>query len=228
MIGRFCNPRTSNWKGKPHAPLPFNQPVAARGENKSPLELSVAEAGPACIEAGLITAEELDRTLAEMRRLNEDGSVLVVMPRIAQVWARKPAHQSQGAVVPQVAGPVVEVFAQGRSACGHAESSARIEAVRRRRVSFRGARTAGELYSRAPVRRFSLTGWTTETSRPVMAVIRCMNPGPRAGRAELAEAERRQAPRLRGPPDTRIFDVCVHWFQFQTFLFSEGVFSCGG
>ena len=61
----------------------------ARGENKRLLELSVAEAGPAFIEAGLITAEELDRTLVEMRRLAADGSVLAVMPRMSQVWARK-------------------------------------------------------------------------------------------------------------------------------------------
>ena len=50
---------------------------------------SVAEAGPAFVEAGLITAEELERTLTEMRRANADGTVLAVMPRMAQVWARK-------------------------------------------------------------------------------------------------------------------------------------------
>jgi SAM-dependent methyltransferase len=73
--------------------ITFNQPVLARGENKRLLELSVAEAGPAFIDAGLITAEELERTLEEMRRLKADGSVLAVMPRMSQVWARKPvAH----------------------------------------------------------------------------------------------------------------------------------------
>jgi hypothetical protein len=46
---------------------------------------------PAFVEAGLITAEELGRTLLEMRRLAEDETVLAVMPRMAQVWARKPA-----------------------------------------------------------------------------------------------------------------------------------------
>jgi hypothetical protein len=77
--------------GFPAPEVAFNQPVAARGENKRLLELSVAEAGPAFIEAGLVTAAELDRTLAEMRRLNADGNVLAVMPRMAQVWAKKPA-----------------------------------------------------------------------------------------------------------------------------------------
>ena len=69
--------------------ITFNQPVRARGEHKRLLELSIAEAGPAFVAAGLVTAEELERTLIEMRRLNADGSVLAVMPRMTQVWARK-------------------------------------------------------------------------------------------------------------------------------------------
>jgi SAM-dependent methyltransferase len=77
--------------GFPSPDVTFNQPVLARGENKRLLELSVAEAGRAFVDAGLITAEGLERTLAEMRRLAADGSVLAVMPRMAQVWARKPA-----------------------------------------------------------------------------------------------------------------------------------------
>jgi SAM-dependent methyltransferase len=77
--------------GFPAPEITFNQPVLARGENKRFLELSVAEAGPAFIGAGLITEEQLVRTLAEMWRLNEDETVLAVMPRMAQVWARKPA-----------------------------------------------------------------------------------------------------------------------------------------
>jgi SAM-dependent methyltransferase len=76
--------------------ITFNQPVLARGENKRFLELSVAEARPAFVEAGLITAEELESTLVEMRRLNADETVLAVMPRMAQVWARKPASLTGG------------------------------------------------------------------------------------------------------------------------------------
>jgi SAM-dependent methyltransferase len=82
--------------GFPEPEVTFNQPVLARGENKRLLELTVAEAGPAFIAAGLITAEELEGTLAEMRRLAADGSVLAVMPRMTQVWARKPAPRPQG------------------------------------------------------------------------------------------------------------------------------------
>jgi SAM-dependent methyltransferase len=77
--------------GFPEPEVTFNQPVVARGETKQFLELSVAEARTAFVDAGLITAAELDRTLAEMQRLNEDETVLAVMPRMAQVWARKPA-----------------------------------------------------------------------------------------------------------------------------------------
>jgi SAM-dependent methyltransferase len=70
--------------------ITLNQPIFARGENKRLLELSVAEAGPAFVAAGLTTSEELTRTLAEMRRLAEDATVLALMPRMSQVWARKP------------------------------------------------------------------------------------------------------------------------------------------
>jgi SAM-dependent methyltransferase len=80
----------------PAPEITFNQPVLVRGENKRFLELSVAEAGPAFVEAGLITAEQLERTLAEMWRLNADETVLAVMPRMAQVWARKPAPLTGG------------------------------------------------------------------------------------------------------------------------------------
>jgi len=69
--------------------ITLNQPVFASGENKRLLELSVAEAGPSFVAAGLITDAELTETIAEMRRLNEDQTVLALMPRMSQVWARK-------------------------------------------------------------------------------------------------------------------------------------------
>ena len=71
--------------------ITLNQPVFARGENKSLLELSVAEAGPSFVKAGLLTNKQLTETLAEMRRLNDDQTVLALMPRMSQVWARKKA-----------------------------------------------------------------------------------------------------------------------------------------
>src|SRR5262249_16902114 len=83
--------------GFPTPEITFNQPVVARGETKRLLELSVAEAGPAFVDSGLITPEEVDRILVEMSRLAGDESVRAVMPRMAQVWARKPVLHHQGA-----------------------------------------------------------------------------------------------------------------------------------
>jgi SAM-dependent methyltransferase len=74
--------------------ITFNQPVVARGESKRLLELSVAEAGESFVKAGLITAEELERTLSEMQRMARDENVLAVMPRMSQVWARKQASST--------------------------------------------------------------------------------------------------------------------------------------
>lgn len=69
--------------------ITYNQPVVARGEGKRLLEWSVAEAGPALVQAGLVTSEELGHVLLAMRRVAEDEAVLALMPRMSQVWARK-------------------------------------------------------------------------------------------------------------------------------------------
>ncbi len=70
--------------------ITFSQPAFASGDRKRLLELSVAEAGDAFVQAGLITREALDAGLVVMRHLAEDETVLALMPRMAQVWARKP------------------------------------------------------------------------------------------------------------------------------------------
>ncbi len=75
--------------------ITFNQPVFSKGENKRLLELSVAEAGPSFVSAGLVSHEQLKETVAEMRRLGDDETVLAVMPRMSQVWARKPPRWSE-------------------------------------------------------------------------------------------------------------------------------------
>jgi hypothetical protein len=69
--------------------IAFNQPAFARGDGKRLLELSVAEAGPAFVEAGLISAEALRDGVLAMRRLAGDETVLAIMPRMAQVCAAK-------------------------------------------------------------------------------------------------------------------------------------------
>src|SRR5262249_1881051 len=74
-----------------HAPeITFNQPVIAKGENKRVLELSVAEAGPAFVAAGLLTNEELEQTLNKMRQAAEGETRLALVPRMSPAWARKP------------------------------------------------------------------------------------------------------------------------------------------
>jgi len=75
--------------------ITFNQPVFSKGENKRLLELSVAEAGPSFVSAGLVSHKQLKETVAEMRRLGDDETVLAVMPRMSQVWARKPPRWSE-------------------------------------------------------------------------------------------------------------------------------------
>jgi SAM-dependent methyltransferase len=70
--------------------ITFNQPVAARGEGKRLLELTIEELGPALVRAGLLTKLELEHTLAGMRCATEDETIVGIMPRMSQVWARKP------------------------------------------------------------------------------------------------------------------------------------------
>jgi SAM-dependent methyltransferase len=82
--------------GFPAPEATSHQPVRSRGRTKRFLELSVAEAGPAFVAAGLITAAELERTLAEIKRLADDETVLAVMPRMTQVWARKSVLPTRG------------------------------------------------------------------------------------------------------------------------------------
>jgi hypothetical protein len=76
--------------GFPAPEFTFNQPIVESGDDKRFLELSVAEAGPAFIDAGLITPAELEAILLEMRRTAADTTVVARMPHMTQVWARKP------------------------------------------------------------------------------------------------------------------------------------------
>lgn len=71
--------------------IAFNQPVFARGEEKRLLELSVAEAGPALVEAGLLTPRSLRNILLAMEIAAVDETVVAILPRMAQVSAIKKA-----------------------------------------------------------------------------------------------------------------------------------------
>ena len=71
------------------ANLEIHQPAIIRGENRFFLKWSVEEAGPALVNAGITTPDELTRTLSEMQHAAEDHSVLILAPRMSLVWARK-------------------------------------------------------------------------------------------------------------------------------------------
>ncbi len=69
--------------------LEIHQPVILRGKSRLFLKWSVEEAGPALVSEGIITPEDLTRTLAAMHDAAEDPNVLILAPRMSLVWARK-------------------------------------------------------------------------------------------------------------------------------------------
>jgi ubiquinone/menaquinone biosynthesis C-methylase UbiE len=69
--------------------IDIHQPAIPRGENRLLLKWSVAEAGPALVSAGLLTFEQLEETLIDMQAATDDPDVLVLAPRMSQVWARR-------------------------------------------------------------------------------------------------------------------------------------------
>jgi hypothetical protein len=64
------------------------QPAFLSGEEKRWWEYSVAEAAPQVVEMGLATQDEIDAMLEEMRRVNADESIVLLLPRQWQVWGR--------------------------------------------------------------------------------------------------------------------------------------------
>jgi SAM-dependent methyltransferase len=77
--------------GFPDPQMEIHQPALTEGENRLLLKLSVEEAGPAFVSAGLITSAQLKRTLTAMQAATDDPEVVVLLPRMSAVWARKPA-----------------------------------------------------------------------------------------------------------------------------------------
>lgn len=67
----------------------IHQPAITRGENRYFLKWSLEEAGPAFVDAGVITRERLDHTLSEMQEAIEDPDVLILAPRMSLVSGRK-------------------------------------------------------------------------------------------------------------------------------------------
>ncbi|HXA52774.1 MAG TPA: methyltransferase domain-containing protein [Candidatus Acidoferrum sp.] len=76
--------------GIPEPELEIHQPAITRGDARFFLKWSVQEAGPALVNAGVLTQAELDRTLKEMEAAVEDLNVLILPPKMSIVWGRKP------------------------------------------------------------------------------------------------------------------------------------------
>jgi ubiquinone/menaquinone biosynthesis C-methylase UbiE len=68
--------------------LEIHQPSLI-GENRHFLEWSVAEAGSAFVDAGLVTHDQLARTLSGMQEAIDNPDVIVLAPRMSLVWGRK-------------------------------------------------------------------------------------------------------------------------------------------
>jgi ubiquinone/menaquinone biosynthesis C-methylase UbiE len=76
--------------GFPEPDIEIHQPAIARGEERFLLKWTIEEAASAFIAAGLVTADEMDKILADMDRDTKDLSILPLAPRMSIVWARKP------------------------------------------------------------------------------------------------------------------------------------------
>jgi len=71
--------------------IEIHQPAGCQGDHGDLLVSSIAEAGPAFVAAGIITAPQLEDLLQEMRAAIADPNLLVLTPRMSVVWARNPA-----------------------------------------------------------------------------------------------------------------------------------------
>jgi len=69
--------------------MKVHQPADRAGASGLLLKWSVQEAGPAFIEAGLITPDQLAQTLADMDVALSNPDVLAIAPRMYSVWGRK-------------------------------------------------------------------------------------------------------------------------------------------
>jgi SAM-dependent methyltransferase len=67
----------------------IHQPAITRGENRYFLKWSLEEAGPAFVDAGIVTRGRLEHTLNEMQEAIEDPDVLILAPRMSLVSGRK-------------------------------------------------------------------------------------------------------------------------------------------
>ena len=69
--------------------IEIHQPASVRGDAGLLLRWSVEEAGPAFVNTGLVTPNELARTLSDMQYALDSPNVLALAPRMSLVWGRK-------------------------------------------------------------------------------------------------------------------------------------------
>lgn len=67
----------------------IHQPAITGGENRSFLKWSVEEAGPALVDAGIISSDQLKATLEKMQDAIDDSEVLILAPRMSIVSGLK-------------------------------------------------------------------------------------------------------------------------------------------
>jgi SAM-dependent methyltransferase len=77
--------------GFPEPDIEIHQPAVARGEDRFLLKWSVDEASEAYIGAGLVRREEMQAIRDAMDRDSRNLDLLVLMPKMFLVWAKKPA-----------------------------------------------------------------------------------------------------------------------------------------
>jgi hypothetical protein len=81
-------PRLAREAGFPSPDVHVNQIALLRGPGKRYWEFTLREAAPAIFAVGASTPEELESTCSEMRSIAADESILLMVARLTQVWAR--------------------------------------------------------------------------------------------------------------------------------------------
>jgi SAM-dependent methyltransferase len=81
-------PRLVGEAGFARPEVMVKQIAELRGPNKRFWEVTLREATPAILAAGAATEEELDTICTELRAVAEDETILVMLARVTQVWAR--------------------------------------------------------------------------------------------------------------------------------------------
>jgi SAM-dependent methyltransferase len=80
-------PRLVRQAGFERPEVVVKQIAELRGPSKRFWEITLREAAPAILAAGVATQEELDTVCSEIRAIAEDETTLVMLARVTQVWA---------------------------------------------------------------------------------------------------------------------------------------------